>query len=138
MGDFGDILDHFAAHMESLGYTPATETFDVTDVSAAKIDKAFCLLPGGASRSDLSIRHVDEKLEVHVAFKQPPRGVTAAKAISAARLGIAWHFLQPDNSGPADRIQWDGSEIVDLDDEILVLQLTFTVSYPGLMKPVNA
>ena len=138
MGDYGQILDHFEAHMEALGYTSAPETFDLQDLADAAIDNAFCLVPGASERSDLSIRHVDEELEIRIAYRQPPTGKAAAKVISAANMAIVWHFLQQPNYGPADRIQWRGSTVIQWEAQVLELRIGFVVAYPGLMKPANA
>ena len=139
MGDYGQILDHFEAHLVALGYTPATETFDLTDLADTQIDKAFCLVPGGSKRSDLSLWHVDVGLEIRIAFRQPPSGKAAAADIQDIHnMGIVWHFIQKVNHGPADRIEWEGSTPVEWDAQVLELRIGFVVSYPGLRKPANA
>jgi hypothetical protein len=138
MGDYGQILDHVEDHMTVLGYIAHTETFDLQDLADAQIDKAFCLVPGSSQRSDLSMRHVDEELEIRLTFRQPPVGKAAAKVISAANMAIVWHFLEQKNQGPADRIQWAGSTVVKWEAQVLELRIGLVVSYPGLMKPANA
>ena len=138
MVDFGNIVDHYKAQMESLGYALVKDTFDVTDASEAAIDKAFVLLPGAARRSPQAMTMVEEELAIEIAFKQPPKGIEAVKRISAARLAIVWHFLQKQNYGPASDVSWAGSEVVDFDDRILVLRLSFVITYPGLRQPANA
>jgi hypothetical protein len=137
VGDFGAIVDHYEAEMEGLGYSLVPDTFDVTDASETAIDKAFVLLPGIARRSNLAITMVDEELAIQVAFKQPPKGIEAIKRISAARLQIVWHFLQKQNYGPSQAVEWAGSEVLDYDDRILILRLSFVITYPGLIKSAN-
>jgi len=135
--DFGNIVDHFRAEMEGLGYKLVKDTFEVTDASEASIDGSFVLLPGTARRSPLAMTMVEEELAVEIAFKQPPAGVEAVKKVSAARLAVVWHFLQKQNYGPASSISWAGSEVVSFDERVLVLRLSFVITYPGLMKPAN-
>jgi len=139
MGDYGQILDHFEAHLVALGYTAATETFDLEDLADAQIDKAFCLLPGSSERSELSLRHINAELQVRISFRQPPRGKAAAAAIQDLHNDrIVRHFLKPENSGPADRIQWQGSTVIRWEAQILELRAVFVVTYPGLMEAANA
>lgn len=135
--DFGDVVDHYKAEMEGLGYSLVPDTFDVTDASEAAIDKAFVLLPGTAKRSSLAMTMIEEELAIEIAFKQPPKGIEAIKRISGERLAIVWHFLQKSNYGPATAVSWEGSEVLDFDDRILVLRLSFVITYPGLIKPAN-
>jgi len=135
--EWGDVLEHYRDEMASLGYTFLTTEFDVTKAPDSLIDRAFVIIPGKAVRGP-SLIMVDEELQLEVAFRQPPRGLESAKAISAARLRIVWHFLQKENYGPASAVIWAGSEVVDLDGEIMILRIDFVISYEGLLVPKNA